>query len=71
MKKVESEVFMYLVMTDCMEYSKTYHVEEFETIEEAIKYFKEQSNCYYANQIRIYKANELEITFRESEEQCN
>lgn len=59
---------MYLVLTFSHEYSDTYQVKEFQTLEEATEYYNEQANCYYAHEMKIYKANKLEITFIESED---
>lgn len=55
----------YLILTDIHEYTDAYNVREFDDYDKALEFYKEESNCHYAHELRFYKATEMEMKFEE------
>lgn len=55
----------YLILTDLREYADAYNVREFDNYNKALEFYREESCCHYAYELKFYKVTEMEMDFKE------
>ena len=59
----------YMILHGLSEYSGAYFVDEFATYEEALEKYQELSTCYYTQELKFLKIDELKMAFIEEVEE--